>query len=99
MKSQALPLTRAEATDYRETTRSAEVLTFMDELCAATPLAKRLSLGTSSQGQDIAALVISDRQCFTPELALASADILRKRQVIEAVQPLLISLETPYQWF
>lgn len=69
MKSQALPLTRAEATDYRETTRSAEVLTFMDELCAATPLAKRLSLGTSSQGQDIAALVISDRQCFTPELA------------------------------
>lgn len=69
MKSQTLPLTRAEATDYRETTRSAEVLTFMDELCAATPLAKRLSLGTSSQGQDIAALVISDRQCFTPELA------------------------------
>jgi hypothetical protein len=69
MKSKALPLTRAEATDYRETTRSAEVLTFMDELCAATPLAKRLSLGTSSQGQDIAALVISDRQCFTPELA------------------------------
>jgi hypothetical protein len=69
MKSQALPLTRAEATDYRETTRSAEVLTFMDELCAATPLAKRLSLGTSSHGQDIAALVISDRQCFTPELA------------------------------
>ncbi|HET9239122.1 MAG TPA: M14 family zinc carboxypeptidase [Oligoflexus sp.] len=69
MKSQALPLTRAEATDYRETTRSAEVLTFMDELCAATPLVKRLSLGTSSQGQDIAALVISDRQCFTPELA------------------------------
>jgi hypothetical protein len=69
MKSQALPLTRAEATDYRETTRSAEVLNFMDELCAATPLAKRLSLGTSSQGQDIAALVISDRQSFTPELA------------------------------
>ncbi len=69
MKSQALPLTRAEATDYRETTRSAEVLTFIDELCAATPLAKRLSLGLSSQGQDIAALVLSDRQCFTPELA------------------------------
>jgi hypothetical protein len=69
MKSQALPMTRAEATDYRETTRSAEVLTFIDELCAATPLAKRLSLGTSSQGQDIAAIVLSDRQCFTPELA------------------------------
>jgi hypothetical protein len=69
MKSQALPMTRAEATDYRETTRSAEVLTFIDELCAATPLAKRLSLGTSSQGQDIAAIVLSDRECFTPELA------------------------------
>ncbi|HYX36211.1 MAG TPA: M14 family metallopeptidase [Oligoflexus sp.] len=70
MKSQMLPLTRAEATDYRETTRSAEVLTFIDELCAATPLAKRLSLGVSSQGQDIAAIVVSDGQCFTPELAV-----------------------------
>jgi hypothetical protein len=69
MTSQVRPVTRAEATDYRETTRSAEVLTFIDELCAATPLAHRLSLGLSSQGQDIAALVISDRQCFTPELA------------------------------
>ncbi|WP_141734541.1 M14 family zinc carboxypeptidase [Oligoflexus tunisiensis] len=69
MTSQVLPVTRAEATDYRETTRSAEVLAFIDELCAATPLAHRISLGLSSQGQDIAALVVSDRLCFTPELA------------------------------
>jgi hypothetical protein len=69
MKTPLLPLTRAEATDYRETTRSAEVLSFIDELCAATSLAKRQSLGFSSEGQDIAALVLSDRECFTPELA------------------------------
>lgn len=69
MNTKVSPQTRAEATDYQETTRSAEVLSFIDELCAATPLAKRISLGLSSQGQDIAALVVSDRQCFTPELA------------------------------
>lgn len=62
-------MTRAEASDYRETTSSVEVLAFIDDLCAATPLAQRQSLGLSSQGQDIAAIIISDRQCFTPELA------------------------------
>jgi len=69
MKSPMLPMTRAEASDYRETTRSIEVLAFIDDLCAATPLAQRQSLGLSSQGQDIAAIIISDGQCFTPELA------------------------------
>lgn len=68
-KQPAPLLTRAEATNFAETSRHAEVLAFCDALAAQSPLVHRTSLGKSGEGQDIAALVVSDRKAFTPELA------------------------------
>ncbi|MDC0714391.1 M14 family zinc carboxypeptidase [Stigmatella sp. ncwal1] len=62
-------LTRAEASNYTETSRHADVLAFVDELCHRTKLARRVDFGKSGEGQPMVALVLSDRGCFTPELA------------------------------
>ncbi|ATB35387.1 hypothetical protein CYFUS_000800 [Cystobacter fuscus] len=62
-------LTRAEATNYQETSRHADVLAFVDALCARTKLARRVDFGQSGEGQPMVALVVSDRNCFTPALA------------------------------
>jgi hypothetical protein len=62
-------LTRAEASNYQETSRHSDVLAFVDELCRRTKLARRVDFGESGEGQPMVALVVSDRGCFTPELA------------------------------
>jgi len=62
-------LTRAEATNYQETSRHSDVLAFVDELCRRTKLARRVDFGKSGEGQPMVALIVSDRGCFTPELA------------------------------
>ncbi|HVG57928.1 MAG TPA: M14 family metallopeptidase [Hyalangium sp.] len=62
-------LTRAEASNYKETSRHSDVLAFVDALCQQTKLAKRVDFGKSGEGQPLVALVVSDRGCFTPELA------------------------------
>jgi hypothetical protein len=62
-------LTRAEASNYTETSRHADVLAFVDELCRRTKLARRVDFGQSGEGQPMVALVVSDKGCFTPELA------------------------------
>jgi hypothetical protein len=69
MKTPPLPRTRAERTDYAETSRHADVIAFADQLARESPLVHRTSIGVSGEGQDIVALVLSDRQAFTPELA------------------------------
>lgn len=61
--------TRAEATDYQQTSRHADVTSFVDRLTTLTPLAHKLSLGPSGEGQDMVALVLSDRRAFDPERA------------------------------
>ena len=62
-------LTRAEASKYTQTSRHSDVLAFVDELCRRTKLARRVDFGQSGEGQPLVALVVSDRGCFTPELA------------------------------
>ncbi|MFL5350528.1 MAG: M14 family metallopeptidase [Hyalangium sp.] len=62
-------LTRAEASKYTQTSRHSDVLAFIDELCRRTKLARRVDFGQSGEGQPMVALVVSDRACFTPELA------------------------------
>jgi hypothetical protein len=62
-------LTRAEESSYKETSRHSDVLAFVDELCRRTKLARRVDFGKSGEGQPMVALVVSDRGCFTPELA------------------------------
>jgi hypothetical protein len=62
-------LTRAEATDYAETSRHADVLAFCDALAAESPLVERGTIGASGEGQDIVTLVVSGDRCFSPERA------------------------------
>jgi len=62
-------LTRAEASNYKETSRHSDVLAFVDELCRLTKLVRRVDFGKSGEGQPMVALIVSDRGCFTPELA------------------------------
>ncbi len=62
-------LTRAEASKYTQTSLHSDVLAFVDELCRRTKLARRVDFGKSGEGQPLAALIVSDRNCFTPELA------------------------------
>ena len=69
MKKPLSPRTRAELTSHAETSRHADVIAFCDELAEKSPLCHRTSLGASGEGQDMVALVLSDRKAFTPELA------------------------------
>jgi len=62
-------LTRAEATRFQETSRHADVVAFCEALAARSPLVHRTSIGQSGEGQDLVALVLSDRKAFTPEAA------------------------------
>lgn len=62
-------LTRAEASKFQETSRHADVIAFCDALAARSPLVHRTSIGTSGEGQDLVALVLSDRKAFTPQAA------------------------------
>lgn len=62
-------LTRAEATNYQETSRHADVLEFCSKLAARTPLVRQVSLGKSGEGQDMAALIVSGRDAFDPARA------------------------------
>ncbi|WP_224242729.1 M14 family metallopeptidase [Hyalangium gracile] len=64
-----LLLTRAEASKYTQTSRHSDVLAFVDELCRRTKLVRRVDFGQSGEGQPLVALIVSDRGCFTPELA------------------------------
>lgn len=64
-----LPRTRAELTEHRETSRHADVLAFLDDLAARTPLVHRTTMGRSGEDQDMAVLVVSGDGCFTPEEA------------------------------
>src|ERR1041385_8924219 len=69
-------LTRAEATEYRETSRHADVIAFCDALAAESKLVERGSIGKSGEGQDMVSLVISGDGCFTPERARGAGKVI-----------------------
>jgi len=70
------PLTRAESSDYRETSRHADVLAFLKELAGKTELMSLTSMGQSGEGQDMAVAILSDRGAFTPEEARAQKKVI-----------------------
>ena len=74
--------TRAEATDYAETSRHADVIAFCDTLAAESKKVQRGSLGKSGEGQDLVTLVVSNKKCFSPEDATAQGKV-----VVESSQP------------
>lgn len=53
-------LTAAESSNFRATARHAEVVTLLDRLAAASPLARRGSLGASGEGRELPTLILSD---------------------------------------
>jgi len=76
-KSEEAPLpTRAEASGYQETSRHEDVVAFCDALAARSPLVRRTSIGTSGEGRDLVALVLSDEEAFTPEEAKKQGKIV-----------------------
>ena len=60
------PLTVAERTDFRETSRHADVLRFIDELKGTRPRFTVESMGKSGKGQEMPALVFGQRSDAKP---------------------------------
>lgn len=57
--------TVAESSEYTRTSTHAEVQAFCQALAAGSSLCRYDSIGTSGEGQEITALIVSDRQCFS----------------------------------
>jgi hypothetical protein len=65
-----LPLTRAERTDYRETSLHADVLAFVRRVHRLAPALVRVgSMGRSAEGREMPVVVLSGRGAFTPTAA------------------------------
>ncbi|BAC90415.1 M14 family metallopeptidase [Gloeobacter violaceus] len=64
--------TRAEATNYRRTSRYDEDIAYAQRLAAASPLVQLQLLGKSPEGRAIPVLVVSKDKAFTPEAARAT---------------------------
>ncbi|HZF00085.1 MAG TPA: M14 family metallopeptidase, partial [Planctomycetota bacterium] len=66
------PLTVAEKSGYRETSRHADVLRFIDELRVARPVFRVESMGRSAQGQEMPVLVFGERPGTPVVLVIAN---------------------------
>jgi len=66
------PQTVAERTDYRETSRHADVLRYIDELKAVRPVFRVESMGRSGRGQEMPVLVFGERPGTPVVLVLAN---------------------------
>ena len=60
-------LTKAEATDFKATSRHADVRAFIDELQKRSPLVRIESIGRTAGGFDIPALIVADPPVASPE--------------------------------
>lgn len=65
------PLTRAERTEFRETTRYDEVMAFVTELAAASSRMHLTTMGYTTEGRPIPLLVVGDVPDPSPESVLA----------------------------
>ncbi|HET6572003.1 MAG TPA: M14 family metallopeptidase, partial [Fimbriiglobus sp.] len=64
--------TVAERTDYRETSRHADVTRFCEQLAKHSPLVRLTDFGTSTEGRKLHLLVLSNPPVATPEEAAKS---------------------------
>jgi len=71
-KTPAQPNTRAELTNYEETTRYEEVLNFIAELQKRSPLLRVESFGTSEEGRKLPLMIFSDPPISNPRDARAT---------------------------
>jgi hypothetical protein len=66
------PKTRAEATDYNETSRYEDVLHFIADLKARSPLLRVETFGRSKSGRNLPLMILADPPVSSPRQALAS---------------------------
>lgn len=62
-------ITVAERTEYRETSRAADVAAFFERLAAESDIVHLTSFGTSPEGRDMPLVVLSAHGAFSPETA------------------------------
>jgi dipeptidyl aminopeptidase/acylaminoacyl peptidase len=70
------PRTVAEKTDYRATSRHADVLAFCEELAQKSPVVRLGELGTSGEGRKLPLVILADPPVRTPEEARRSGKFL-----------------------
>src|SRR5262245_60230061 len=61
--------TVAEKSDYKATSRHADVVTFCEELAKKSPTVRQTTLGKSGEGRELPMLVLADPPVRTPEEA------------------------------
>lgn len=69
-------LTVAEKSDYKKTSRHAEVLAFCEELAKQSPLVRLTELGTTTEGRKLPLLIMADPPISTPEEAAKSGKLV-----------------------
>lgn len=65
-------LTRAERTNYRETSLHADVMTFVRELSKDADPCRLVEIGRSHEGREMPLLILSNQKLFEPSAAIAS---------------------------
>jgi dipeptidyl-peptidase-4 len=69
-------LTVAERSDYRATSRHADVIAFCEELARRSSVVKRGRLGVSGEGRELPLLILSDPPVTTPQEAVRSGKLV-----------------------
>jgi dipeptidyl-peptidase 4 len=69
-------VTVAEKSDYRATSRHADVMAFCEELARRSPLVKLGRLGVSGEGRELPLLLLSDPPVATPAEAAKSGKLV-----------------------
>src|SRR5439155_20874390 len=70
------PQTVAERSDYRATSRYADVVAFCDTLAKRSPLVRVHTFGVSHEGRKLPLLVIADPPVRTPDEAAKSGKLV-----------------------
>ena len=71
-----LPRTVAETSDYKATSRHADVVEFCEKLAKESPLVRLGTLGTSHEGRKLPLVIVADPPIATPEEALKSKKLV-----------------------
>lgn len=108
LAAQEPPKTKAELTDYVETSTHAEVEAFCDALAKLSPRVKRTNFGVSHEGRPLPLLVIADPPVSTPKEAADSGKLVvlvwanihagevdGKEAVLMIARELALNSETP----
>lgn len=107
--AQTGPLTRAEATNYQETSLYKDVMEYIDALQHKTPLIRVEMMGTSAEGRPIPLLVIGDPVPASPadlrldgrlpvyfEANIHAGEVEGKEAVLMLIRDILLDKNHPY---